>query len=501
MQPAGAFELDQRGGDRACLDTRSRHELIGMCGLAVAGAQHRGRSAGRRRPIRRTGPPAGAAGQTEREEGVGRIEERVRTVGKERIAACGRRVAPRPGHCQHGAAVLDRVLGRDARAAVHGRLHDDDDVGEYRRTAIVFLVPSRAQPLSAVIYVRISRDPEGLRAGVERQRVDCLRFCEERRWSVLGVYEDNDTSAYSGTPRNGYEALLRALKVQRVDALVCWHPDRLHRSPKELETFIDLIDATGVSVHSVTAGDFDLSSAEGRMLARITGSVARHESERKSERVRRAKQQEAAEGRFHGGGRPFGYQTDGVTLDRAEAELIREAARKIVRGGSCRSIANDWNAAGVLTPRGGRWVGQVVRRVLLSPRIRGYREYRGEIVGKGAWEPILDPEAGASVEAVLLSPDRVTNGGVIGRRNYLAGYVFCGRCETRLFTAVVNKMPGMSCRKGSTPTGCGRLTVKTAPLDAMVRSIVVERLLMAPRTLALASEAGRGPRQFKQGFR
>ena len=342
-----------------------------------------------------------------------------------------------------------------------------------------------------MIYVRISRDPEGLRAGVERQRVDCLRFCEERRWSVLGVYEDNDTSAYSGTPRNGYEALLRALKVQRADALVCWHPDRLHRSPKELETFIDLIDATGVSVHSVTAGDFDLSSAEGRMLARITGSVARHESERKSERVRRAKQQEAAEGRFHGGGRPFGYQTDGVTLDRAEAELIREAARKIVRGGSCRSIANDWNAAGVLTPRGGRWVGQVVRRVLLSPRIRGYREYRGEIVGKGAWEPILDPEAGASVEAVLLSPDRVTNGGVIGRRNYLAGYVFCGRCETRLFTAVVNKMPGMSCRKGSTPTGCGRLTVKTAPLDAMVRSIVVERLLMAPRTLALASEAGR----------
>jgi DNA invertase Pin-like site-specific DNA recombinase len=298
-------------------------------------------------------------------------------------------------------------------------------------------------------------------------------------------------SAYSGTPRKGYEALLGALKSQCAHALVCWHPDRLHRSPKELETFIDLIDATGVSVHSVTAGDFDLSTAEGRMLARITGSVARHESERKSERVRRAKQQEAAEGRFHGGGRPFGFLNDGVTLDPAEAELIRQAARKVVRGGSCRSIANGWNAAGILTPRGGRWVGQVVRRVLLSPRIRGFREHRGEIVGKGAWEAILDPESGASVEAVLLHRDRVTNGGVVGRRNYLAGYVFCGKCETRLFTSVVNKVPGMSCRKGSTPTGCGRLTVKTEPLDVMVRSIVVERLLMAPRTLALASEAGR----------
>jgi hypothetical protein len=37
------------------------------------------------------------------------------------------------------------------------------------------------------------------------------------------------------------------LKAGSLDAVVAWHPDRLHRSPCELENFIDLVDATGAT--------------------------------------------------------------------------------------------------------------------------------------------------------------------------------------------------------------------------------------------------------------
>src|SRR2546430_2502409 len=97
----------------------------------------------------------------------------------------------------------------------------------------------------AGIYVRISSDPAGLRAGVERQRTDCRRFCEARDWDVTEVYEDNDTSAYSGKARKGYAKLLDDLSAGVIDAVVVWHPDRLHRLPRELEDFIDLIEQTG----------------------------------------------------------------------------------------------------------------------------------------------------------------------------------------------------------------------------------------------------------------
>src|SRR5262245_34843096 len=138
----------------------------------------------------------------------------------------------------------------------------------------------------AAIYTRISSDPNDTQLGVRRQEADCREHCRQRGWTVGAVFTDNDTSAYSGKPRKHYDEMLLALKAGEVDAVVAWHPDRLHRAPKELEAFIDLIDATGAAVATVKAGDYDLTTPTGRMTARIVGAVARHESEHKSTRIR-----------------------------------------------------------------------------------------------------------------------------------------------------------------------------------------------------------------------
>ncbi|MBA3489531.1 MAG: recombinase family protein, partial [Longispora sp.] len=53
----------------------------------------------------------------------------------------------------------------------------------------------------AGIYVRISQDREGAGLGVARQETDCRALCERLGWTVVDVYADNDTSAYSGAPR------------------------------------------------------------------------------------------------------------------------------------------------------------------------------------------------------------------------------------------------------------------------------------------------------------
>ena len=106
--------------------------------------------------------------------------------------------------------------------------------------------------MRAGVYVRISSDPDQARAGVERQRQDCVAHCEGRGWEVVGVYEDNDISAYSGKARPAYRRLLEDLKAGTIDAVVAWHPDRLHRSPRELEEFIDVVESTGAAVSRPT---------------------------------------------------------------------------------------------------------------------------------------------------------------------------------------------------------------------------------------------------------
>lgn len=171
----------------------------------------------------------------------------------------------------------------------------------------------------AGVYTRISSDPSGQRAGVDRQRADCEAHCHTRGWEVVEVFCDNDASAYGRKPRHAYERMLAAVATGKIDAIVTWHNDRLHRSPKELEAFIDLVERSGVRLAVVTGGDYDLTTPDGRLSARIVGAVARKESEDRSRRVRR-KHLELAEL-----GRPAGQLGWGVRSED-EREFVREAA-------------------------------------------------------------------------------------------------------------------------------------------------------------------------------
>ena len=66
----------------------------------------------------------------------------------------------------------------------------------------------------AAIYTRISSDRDGLRAGVERQREDCLDFVRRHDLTVAEGhhFEDNDAGAStrSRKPRPSYDAMLAA---------------------------------------------------------------------------------------------------------------------------------------------------------------------------------------------------------------------------------------------------------------------------------------------------
>ena len=61
--------------------------------------------------------------------------------------------------------------------------------------------------------------------------------------------------------------MLDAVREDRVEGVIAWHPDRLHRRMVELEEFIELLDAKAVEVRTVTAGDLDLTSATAAATA------------------------------------------------------------------------------------------------------------------------------------------------------------------------------------------------------------------------------------------
>jgi len=62
----------------------------------------------------------------------------------------------------------------------------------------------------------------------------------------------------------------------------------------------------------------------------------------------RAAKQQAIEGGWHGGKPPFGYRAEGCNLYviPEQAELVREAAQRILAGETVYRILTDWNQRG-----------------------------------------------------------------------------------------------------------------------------------------------------------
>src|SRR3954468_11838107 len=186
-----------------------------------------------------------------------------------------------------------------------------------------------ADIVRAAVYCRISDDRQGLGLGVERQAQDCLALAQRNGWAVTRTLIENDTSAYSGKPRTQYAELMAAVAAGEVDVIVAWDPDRLHRSPAELESFIAAVERAGGGVGTGEAGQWDLSTASGKLVARMLGSIARHESDHKSERVRRALEQNATAGRSHGRV-PYGWTRE-AGPDGAVREVIVPEQAAVVR--------------------------------------------------------------------------------------------------------------------------------------------------------------------------
>jgi site-specific DNA recombinase len=326
----------------------------------------------------------------------------------------------------------------------------------------------------AALYCRISDDREGRGLGVARQEDDCRQLCDRRGFHVVETLVDNDLSAYSGKPRPGYKRLVELVKAGAVDAVVVWHNDRLTRSPRELEDLIAFVEATNVVIATVTAGDYDLATPTGRMVARIVGATARQESEHKSERNRRKARELAQAGKLTGGGtRPFGYEADRVTIRQDEADLIRDAVDHLLAGESVYAIVADWRARGVVTPAGKPWQPGPLRRMLASARISGRKTHRGVIQdARAVWPGIITPAKSDRVRAVL-SVRRTRSA---PRKYLLTGLAVCGRCGTKLVARP--RGDGTPCYvcPGVPEEGCGRIRILSEPLEQLVADTLIEVL-------------------------
>jgi site-specific DNA recombinase len=314
---------------------------------------------------------------------------------------------------------------------------------------------------------------------VPTQIANGTKYAERMGWDVVHIFKDEGRSGYSDEFRPGFEDMLKFLSTGDAQVLIARHHDRLTRNAEDFDRLMKICGKSNIKISLYTGGFMETGRAW-------------YESAIRSQRVKDAVERNARAGKRTGGGsRPFGYKIIrhdlgedgkrryriiGEEIEPAEAEAIKEAASRVLRGESIRSIAFDFNDRGIKPVGGGRWMGSTLRRVLVSARIAGLREHNGEVVGDAAWPAIIDRASHDRLVGLLDDPSRRRENFGRPRVHPLVGLVYCASCGGKMTTAIAPRQGrGYGCRKDENPICPARVRIVAEPLEAYVEGYVIDR--------------------------
>ena len=217
----------------------------------------------------------------------------------------------------------------------------------------------------AIGYTRVStRDQADSGASLASQRTKINAYAILHDLELVEVIEDAGYSAKS-LDRPGMTKLLSLIRGRKITTVVVAKLDRITRSVRDLGELIDLFQRSGVEFASV-ADHIDTSTASGRLVLNVMGSVSQWEREAIGERTSEALAAMRANGRRISRHAPYGYRLNGQGWVEDEHEQQASCIMRRLRddGLSLRQIAERLQTQGFTSRSGKRLSPQLIANVL-----------------------------------------------------------------------------------------------------------------------------------------
>lgn len=330
----------------------------------------------------------------------------------------------------------------------------------------------------ADFYGRKSSKDEG--RSVASQEKDYLADCEEQGLEVGRKFSDPERSAsrYATRTRPDYAELLAHIRAGQCELLCLWESSRGSRDLGEWVTFLDLCRKQGVLIRVIShARTYDVRVRRDWRTLADDGVDSDDESQKISERTTRGKRDAAAEGRPVGR-RGFGwvrvYDQHGKvttqTPDPKTGPVAAEIITRIAAGELAGRVADDLNARGVSAAEGGVWTDRQVRQVAINPTYGGFRVHRGQVTGKGTWEPLVDIAVWERARARMTAHPTTGTSHV---SHWLSGAITCGLCGGNLRSSPRKIGDAYQCRD------CFKVSASARGLEPVVEEHILGRLRRA----------------------
>ncbi len=374
-----------------------------------------------------------------------------------------------------------------------------------------------SRPQRAYGYVRVSNDDEGgNNASIAAQIAAIQSRAERDKVQIIAIFEELNVSGRKLHRRQFDAMVTKATSQERpVDIIYVYALSRYARRLLTQVVSDHKLEQAGVRVISLTEDFAD--DANGRVMRGMIGVMNEKYAIDASIFTRRDRRGNAQAGYFNGGPVPFGYQARTVAVEgrkerrklflvdeeAAIVALIYDLARTGLHGTpmGTRAIAEHLNALGYRL-RGRPFYHSNVDGILTRQHYAGY--YLDRTADSAGRKPSIDesivvpcpqivsPDVIAEVAArrakaaPRVTPPRITNGPTL-----LTGLLRCGAPDCAAGMTIRTGKSGQyvyyACNAKLTAGAgrCGTRAIRQDELDAIVLSVLTDRILERERLTEL----------------
>lgn len=192
-------------------------------------------------------------------------------------------------------------------------------------------------------------------------------------WELIEVYSDEGITGTSTKKRDNFNRMIKDCEDGKIDTILTKEVSHFARNTVDTLNYTRKLSQIGVNVIFMNDG-IDTNDKDGELRLTIMASIAQEESRKISERVNWGIRRKMEEGWVYGYTEMLGFRTHDGKLEIVpeEAEIVRRIFHSYVyEGKGCHTIANELNAAGLLTVRGKMWREDGVCRILKNDKYVG----------------------------------------------------------------------------------------------------------------------------------
>lgn len=225
-------------------------------------------------------------------------------------------------------------------------------------------------------YVRVSTDKKEQKDSYESQVQHYKDYISQKpEWQLVEIYSDEALTGTKIDNRDNFHRMINDAMNGKLDLILVKSISRFARNTVDTLQFVRKLKDKNVAIH-FEEENINTLSMDGELLLTILGAVAQQEVQNTSEHVKKGVAMKLQRGEMYGNNSCLGYdyhpETQSLTINEKEAEIVRYIFKRYLEGAGGTVIANELTNLGYKNKRGDvSWMCSTVLGIIKNEKYKG----------------------------------------------------------------------------------------------------------------------------------